>query len=435
MASARTTAGFVLSLGSLVLLSGCGGGEKTSSPAGSANSNAKAARPDLELESAESADGNTTPPAASIGSVPKVELKEGTPEWYLKQIQNVRGEPMYQANGETPTLEELRNARSIKNEKIIELATQIITLTHDRAEQAEYFNVAIQEFMEARLQNALQGDAEDIEALYSDAGSLQQRNPESEAAMHATYALARFAHTNAKRYASQDPRWIIEFSKQARLLASNFPREEHKVLPLLSSAAMTCELHGDLEEAKACYALLAEKFPETQQGRQSVGVLRRMQLEGKPLEFAGPTPDGGFISIDDFKNKVVLIVFWSSESQEFSEQLPVIKEAYEKYQKFGFEVVGVCMDEDEPALNAWLEEHPLPWKQIFFAEPEKRRWENPVAQYYGIREIPTMWLVDHKGVVQHAKIAAEQLDSPLRDLLLALREDLKTVSTSADVNP
>lgn len=435
MTSARKTAGFVLSLGSLLLLSGCGGGEKSSSPAGNGDSNSKAARPDLELETAESADGNTNPPAASIGSAPKVELKEGTPEWYLKQIQDVRLEPMYTAKGEAPTLEELRNARSIKNEKIIELATQTIAITHDRADQVEYFNVAIQELMEARLQNALQGDAEDIEALYGDAGSLQQRNPESDAAMHATYALARFAHTNAKRYASQDPRWIIEFSKQARLLASNFPREELKVLPLLSSAAMTCELHGNLEEAKACYALLAEKFPETQQGRQSVGVLRRMQLEGKPLEFAGPTPDGGFISIDDFKNKVVLIVFWSSESQEFSEQLPVIKEAYEKYQKFGFEVVGVCMDEDEPALNAWLEEHPLPWKQIFFAEPEKRRWENPVAQYYGIREIPTMWLVDHKGVVQHAKLTAEQLDSSLRDLLLALREDLKTVSTSADVNP
>jgi peroxiredoxin len=430
MIGTRTNLAWILSLG---LLAGCGGGDDAAPTSVRSDSSSPKSQSDFELESggSRSATAESTGVTAAIGDPGNKEPREGTPAWYLKQIRELRGARIDHPEGETPSLDELRKNRRAKNDEIVELATQVIALTHDQENQQEFFNVAIQEFMEARLQNALQGDADDIEDLYLEAGSLQQRDPKSEAAMIATYALTRFAHTNAKRYAAKEPRWITEFSKQARLFASNFSREEVKVLPLLSSAAMTCELHGQLDEAKACYTLLAELYPESQQGRQSVGVLRRMQLEGQPLEFAGPTPDGGFISIDDFRNKVVLILFWSSESQEFSEQLPLITDAYERYQKFGFEVVGVCMDEDEPALNAWLEEHPLPWKQVFFAQPEKRRWENPIAQYYGIRQIPTQWLVDHKGIVKNVNVSAAHLEPQLRDLLLALREDMESQPTSS----
>ena len=86
------------------------------------------------------------------------------------------------------------------------------------------------------------------------------------------------------------------------------------------------------------------------------------------------------------------------------------------------------MDEEELALNTWIEKHDLPWRQIFFVNKEERRFRNPVAQYYGVRSLPTMWLVDHEGVVQDAKAEASSLEEPLRAHLLALREEKTAVS-------
>jgi peroxiredoxin len=250
---------------------------------------------------------------------------------------------------------------------------------------------------------------------------LQERDPDSASAMFASYALVRFAHTNARLYSSQEPKWIEEFSRQARMFAGRYPEESGKALPLLSAAAVTAELHGNRQEAIACHTLLAEKFPESPQGKFSVGVLRRLNLEGQPLEFAGPTLEGDFITLEDYKDKVVLIVFWSTEDEDFLKQLPGLLSLYEKYHKFGFEVIGVNMDEDETVLNTWLEDHTLPWRQIFFAEKAQRSWRNPVAQYYGVNTIPTMWLVDDTGVVKESQIDASTLEAPLRELLLALR--------------
>ena len=161
-----------------------------------------------------------------------------------------------------------------------------------------------------------------------------------------------------------------------------------------------------------------------------LGVLRRLNLEGQKLEFAGPTLEGGFINLDDYNDRIVLIAFWSSENEEFAAQVPELKTLYEKYNKFGFEIIGVCMDEEEAALNTWLEEQGVNWRQIFFVNKEERSWRNPVAQYYGVRKLPTMWLVDHNGVVQNANVSASSLEESLRGHLLKLREKLTSATTS-----
>jgi peroxiredoxin len=204
------------------------------------------------------------------------------------------------------------------------------------------------------------------------------------------------------------------------MFAGRYPEESSKSLPLLSAAAVTAEMHGNRQEAIACHTLLAEKFPESPQGRFSVGVLRRLNLEGRPLEFAGPTLEGDFITLDDYKGKVVLIVFWSTDDEDFMKQLPTLQELFKKYHQYGFDIIGVNMDEDETVLNAWLENHILPWRQIFFADKAQRSWRNPVAQYYGVNTIPTMWLVDHTGAVKASQIDPSTLEAPLKNLLLAL---------------
>jgi len=431
----RLAFGLCLSLSWIV---GCGGGDEPA-PTASSSAGTKSASKQVDteksnaqpVESESVADNKPIPPPpASIGgekAETETELpEEGTPLWYLFQIRELRGKP----SPKEASLEELRKYRHERNEEIIEMATQVIAQTHSDAKMTEAFNFAVREFMEARLQNALQGSEEDIAQLYEDAQSLRNRDPESTSAMTASHTLVRFAHTNAMRYGTREPKWITEFSRKTRQFAGQFPEEKTKSLPLLSAAATTAELHGNQVEAVACHTLLAEQFADTPQGKFSIGVLRRLNLEGQKLEFAGPTLEGGFINIDDYNDRIVLIAFWSSENEEFAAQVPELKTLYEKYNKFGFEIIGVCMDEEEAALNTWLEEHGVNWRQIFFVNKEERSWRNPVAQYYGVRKLPTMWLVDDDGVVQNANVSASSLEESLRGHLLKLREKLTSTTTS-----
>lgn len=433
MTSVKFTLGIGLCLLTFSII-GCGGGDDVAPAASNSAESATAENPapsaataDNSVSKASATQKKLPPPPAAIGGNEPLEMpKEGTPLWYLLQIRELRGQPA----SKTSDLAELRKSRHERNEQIIELATQTITQTHSNPEMSEAFDLAVQELMEARLQNALQGSEEDIALLYEEAEMLIEHDAKSPSAMTASHTLVRFAHTNAMRFAAKEPKWITEFSRKARQFAGSFPEEKTKSLPLLSAAAITAELHGHPQEAIACHTLLAEKFTDSPQGKFSVGVLRRLNLEGQKLEFAGPTLEGGFINLEDYRDRVVLITFWESDDEEFAAQLPELKTLHEKYNKFGFEIIGVCMDEEEAALNFWLEQEGVDWKQIFFVNKEERSWRNPVAQYYGVRKLPTMWLVDHNGVVKAADVTSANLEELLRTQLLALREKLK--STSAD---
>ena len=63
-------------------------------------------------------------------------------------------------------------------------------------------------------------------------------------------------------------------------------------MPLLLAAGRSCELHGLLDEAVACFALIQAQFPDSTQAAQAAGVMRRLKLPGQKLQLAGPTLDG-----------------------------------------------------------------------------------------------------------------------------------------------
>jgi hypothetical protein len=114
------------------------------------------------------------------------EPAKDSPEWALREIVRVKLE----APPKTEDLEKLRAARKIRNDKIIELATQVIAKTHRDADRERVFNAAVHHLLEARTQLALQGDPESVDAMYDDAASLWQRDRNSKAAAVAASVVA-----------------------------------------------------------------------------------------------------------------------------------------------------------------------------------------------------------------------------------------------------
>ena len=340
-------------------------------------------------------------------------LKVESAEWKVREITRLR----VQALPKTENIDDLKRFRAERNKKIIQLAMEAIKQIHADKEKQRLFTVGVRHLLDAHLQLALQGDQESIDALYDHSESLFKRDPNSAAAADAGYTVAKFANTSAQQYAMQEPRWIKEFVKQTRFFASRFPKETIRAPQLLQAAAQTCQLYGLNKQALDCCLDLELKFPNSSETAQVAGLTRRLRLKGQPLQLAGETIEGGFVSIDDYKGSVVLVVFWATTAKPFIEQLPEIQSLSKKYRKYGFEIVGVNLDEEEPAIDAFQEKTSLDWRQIFYSSRDKRGWNNPADVYYGVRTVPMLMLVDHTGVTEIVTSDANKLEDPLRALL------------------
>ena len=124
-----------------------------------------------------------TPPVAAIGAVAGSSHSEmsladaapGSPEAMLLEITNLvaalEAEPSGSAEG--PGLSSLSRQRL---ERVIDLATQVISATHQHSEQEHLFNNAVHFLSDARLEMASAGDAVQAELLIEDAESLFERD-------------------------------------------------------------------------------------------------------------------------------------------------------------------------------------------------------------------------------------------------------------------
>lgn len=353
------------------------------------------------------------------------EPEKGSAEWMIREITRLRTAPLDVIRQPIPgqpgkfeevrlTPEQVQQEKSRRLEQVITLAMQAIAKTHQDPSREQIFNNAVHYLSDARLELALAGQEEQTQLLNENADALFARDATSFAAVEAASRVLQLTQAQAQRNANQDPKWAAAFARQARLFAEKFPQESGRAALNLIEAGRMCEQFGLVDDALDCYAVVASKFPETPFADQVAGPLRRLRLPGQTLaEFGGSTQDGGFLSIDQYRGKVVLIAFWASNSAQFQNDLPLIQRALAKYPQ-QVTAVGVNLDRDEIALDRFLEETGLGWKHIFYSDPEKRGVRNLVARYYGVTQVPAYWLVDAQGVVRSVKIDVAHLDAAIQ---------------------
>jgi thiol-disulfide isomerase/thioredoxin len=137
-------------------------------------------------------------------------------------------------------------------------------------------------------------------------------------------------------------------------------------------------------------------------------------LENKPLTIAGVRDNGNQLSTADWKGKVILVDFWATWCGPCRAELPRVKKAYADFHDKGLEVLGVSCDNDGNELAQFLKANPdMPWPQLFDAKTPG--W-HPLAKSYGINGIPTMFLIDKKGVVRSVT-ARENFEDEIPKLL------------------
>lgn len=123
--------------------------------------------------------------------------------------------------------------------------------------------------------------------------------------------------------------------------------------------------------------------------------------------------DGKELALSDFRGKYVVLDFWASWCGDCRRDIPNIKALYEKYSPKGVEFVGVSFDDNAERWQNAIKEFGLKYHQV----SELKKWKTTdIYAAYGIKWIPTIYIIGPDGKVKLATVLSERAEQFLHNL-------------------
>jgi thiol-disulfide isomerase/thioredoxin len=141
-------------------------------------------------------------------------------------------------------------------------------------------------------------------------------------------------------------------------------------------------------------------------------------LLGKPFELSGKLTNNQDLKWENYRDKIVLVDFWATWCTFCSDQEPRLKDVHAKYSARGLEMVGVSIDANKEDLTRYLREHEIPWITLYGKEPQE------VAAKYGVRGVPTLFLIDAEGKILMRSNSIAELEPHIKTHVEALEKKL-----------
>jgi len=169
-------------------------------------------------------------------------------------------------------------------------------------------------------------------------------------------------------------------------------------------------------ESKELYKLLDASVQDTPIGKKLNKELEKTSKtdvgEIAP-KFSAPNPEGKKVSLKDAMGKITLIDFWASWCKPCRIENPNVVKIYNDYHDDGFNIIGVSLDKSKEKWVKAIEDDQLDWYHI----SNLKSWSEPIAQKYGVRQIPKTFLIDENGKIIAKNLRGDQLRDKIAKLL------------------
>ncbi len=192
---------------------------------------------------------------------------------------------------------------------------------------------------------------------------------------------------------------------------TKYPQGEDTPDALLQ-VGMINEFGGKESDAKVSYAALVKDYAQHPLAPKANGALKRLGLEGQPLELAGPTFGGGQFNIGQLQGKIVVAFYWASWNASTESDFAKLKAMLTTYGPKGVELVTVNLDQNQPAAVQIVQKAQVPGKHVYGTAG----LDDPLATNYGIMVLPNLFLVGKDGKVISRTVQINTLDDEIKKL-------------------
>jgi peroxiredoxin len=122
---------------------------------------------------------------------------------------------------------------------------------------------------------------------------------------------------------------------------------------------------------------------------------------------------GTTVQLNSLKGKYVLVEFWASWCGPCRVESPHLRQVYKKYNKLGFEIYGVSLDDKLTNWKKAIIKDEMTWTSV----SDLKGWKSQAAYFYNVTAISANFLLDRDGKIIDKNLRGKALDEKLKELM------------------
>jgi peroxiredoxin len=182
---------------------------------------------------------------------------------------------------------------------------------------------------------------------------------------------------------------------------------------VLSSLAYDMEA-AELEEIINKFDPEIARLSQVAALKDRVQVMKSVAIGQKAPDFTMNDVDGNPVTLSSkFGPKLLLLDFWAGWCGPCRQENPNVVRVYEEFNKKGFDVFGVSLDQTKEDWLKAIEDDKLTWTHV----SDLKYWDNAAARLYAVQAIPANFLLDENGTIIGKNLRAEDLYNKVSEVL------------------
>jgi thiol-disulfide isomerase/thioredoxin len=134
-------------------------------------------------------------------------------------------------------------------------------------------------------------------------------------------------------------------------------------------------------------------------------------------DFNVPLRDGSTFQLSQLRGHYILLDFWGSWCGPCIQEVPTLKRLYDSYHNTtfsdakGFEIVSVGIETDKVRWENAIDALQMNWQ---YHTSDLQNLNSPLAKQFGVRVIPTKFLLNTEGVIVGVNQSVEEIEKFLK---------------------